>query len=283
MHWQIDKSPSLLALGFLASRPRFATLLLVAGLSGCSSLPESQTKLIGNRQLEFVAHSRSDPAVVFENGLGAKMEWWSKILPAIESDASYFVYNRPGYGKSTSADTPRDGDHIVEELRVSLRNQGLFPPYVLVGHSLGGLYMQLFARKHPQEVTSLILVDSTHPKQLEGAGAMENQSLWVRGILGVLLSGTATEELDLVSRTGEQVLALPTLSDRPVYVLSASASMNETSEIARFTNEKRAEIASLYPGSMQIWVESGHAIPLEKPDAVVKAIKSALAIARGPK
>lgn len=259
---------------------RLAPLLALAWLVGCAGLPDAQTQRIGTRQLEFVAHLRTGPVVVFENGLGGHMEWWSKVLPAIASDTTYFAYNRPGYGQSAPTDTPRDGDHIVEELRTALLNQGLKPPYVLVGHSLGGLYMQLFARKHPQEVAALILVDSTHPRQLEGAGALEKQSFFVRGLIGVLVTGTAQDELDLLAQTGEQVLRLPTFSGKPVMVLSAAEPMKETSELARFSNEKRVDIAHLYPGAKQIWVESSHAIPLEKPEAVVDAIRSVLAEVR---
>lgn len=262
---------------------RFAAILIFAFLTGCAGLPEAQTKLIETRQLEFVAHSRSGPVVVFENGLGARMEWWNKVLPPLAEDTSYFAYNRPGYGKSAAAETPRDGAHIVDELRAALLNQGMLPPYVLVGHSLGGLYMQLFARKYPHEVAALILVDSTHPQQLEGVGAMENQSFWVRSLVGAMVTGTAKEELNLLPETGKQVLSLPTLSGTPVFVLSASVPMKETSDLARFTNEKRVDIARMYPGSKQVWVESGHAIPLEKPQAVVDAIRSALAEAKGVK
>jgi len=262
---------------------RLVVVLAVPLLCACAGLPESQTKPVNARQLEFVAHRRAGPVVVFENGLGARMEWWGKVLPEIAGKASYFSYNRPGYGRSAPADTPRDGAQVVQELRAALLSEGMPPPYVLVGHSLGGLYMQLFARQHPQEVAALILVDSTHPKQLEGVGAMENQSLWVRGLVGALVTGTAKEELDLLAQTGEQVLSLPTLLDKPVFVLSASEPMKETSELARFANEKRADIARMYPGSKQVWVESGHAIPLEKPEAVVSAIRAALALAQASK
>jgi pimeloyl-ACP methyl ester carboxylesterase len=262
---------------------RLAIILVLAFLSACAALPETRIQQIGDRPLEFVAHVRTGPVVVFENGLGASMEWWRKVLPAISGEASYFAYNRPGYGKSAAADTPRDGAHIVEELRAALRNQKMSPPYVLVGHSLGGLYMQLFARQYPQEVAALILVDSTHPRQLEGAGAMENQSFWVRSAAAVLIAGTAKQELDLLSQTGEQVLRLPTFTGKPVFVLSANEPMKETTQAARFANEKRVDIARMYPGSRQVWVESGHAIPLEQPAAVVAAIQSALAAARGAK
>ncbi|WP_420846621.1 alpha/beta fold hydrolase [Methylocystis parvus] len=108
---------------------------------------------------------------MFENGLGGRLEWWSKILPDIATETTVFAYNRPGIGASAPATTPRDGVTIVEELRATLRAKGIAPPYVLVGHSIGGLYVQLYARRHSDEVAGLVLVDSTHPEQLSGAGA----------------------------------------------------------------------------------------------------------------
>ncbi|RQO55659.1 alpha/beta hydrolase [Paucibacter sp. KBW04] len=220
------------------------------------------------------------PVVVFENGLGGRMEWWNKVLPRIAEETAVFAYNRPGYGKSSPVQTPRDGQHIVDELRQLLKSQSLPPPYILVGHSLGGLYMQLFARKYPQEVAALILVDSTHPKQLEGAGAIENQSLFVRSALKLLITGTAKEELELLSKTGEQVLTLPTLTGIPVFILNAQADPSDKSEAAQFARQKRVEMATLYPEAQQIWIESGHAIPIEKPEAVIAAIQAALAMVR---
>jgi len=214
--------------------------------------------------------------VVFENGLGGRMEWWKKVLPEISKETTTFAYNRPGYGSSDPVSTPRDGLHIVDELRILLQSKGLNPPYILVGHSLGGLYMQLFARRYPDEVRALILVDSTHPKQLEGEGSLDRQSFFVQGLLGVLVTGTAKKELDLLAKTGEQLLGLPTFTGKPVFVLSASEPMKEKSPLADDANAKRQDIARLYPGSKQIWVESGHGIPLEKPEAVISAIGEAL-------
>ena len=254
------------------------TVLMVALLSGCASLPNSTTEQINNRHIEFVLTQHNTIPVVFENGLGGRIEWWKKVLPEISKDTTTFVYNRPGYGKSDPVLTPRDGSHVVDELRSLLRSKGLNPPYILVGHSLGGLYMQFFARRYPEEVSALILVDSTHPKQLEGEGAIEKQSFWVRGLVGVLVTGTAKEELNLLPQTGKQILSLPTLPNKTVFVLSASEPMEEKSKLADDANEKRKDIARLYPGSKQIWVDSGHGIPLEKPGSVIAAIREALLV-----
>jgi pimeloyl-ACP methyl ester carboxylesterase len=194
---------------------RVATSLLlvalVALLAGCAGVPGTQIRQVDARPLELVAHTGAGPVVVFENGLGGHLAWWGKVLPALPADTAYFAYNRPGIGHSAPADTPRDG--AAHRGRAAPRlavRKAWHPPYVLVGHSLGGLYMQLFARQHPQDVAALVLVDSTHPRQLEGAGAMENQSLLVRGMAKALITGTAKSEFDLLTQTGQQVLALPT-------------------------------------------------------------------------
>lgn len=251
-------------------------VLIVMLLSGCASLPNSTLEKINDRNIEFALTRHDTIPVVFENGLGGRMDWWKKVLPEISNDTTTFAYNRPGYGNSDPVSTPRDGLHIVDELRVLLHSKGIKPPYILVGHSLGGLYMQLFARRYPAEVSALILVDSTHPRQLEGEGALEKQSFLVRCLLGALVTGTAEDELDLLPQTGKQVLALPTLSNKPVFVLSASKPLEEKSKAADDANEKRKDIARLYPGAQQVWVDSGHAIPLEKPESVVAAIHQAL-------
>ena len=251
-------------------------VLIVSLLAGCTSLPNSALEKIGNRNVEFALTRHDTPTVVFENGLGGRMEWWKKVWPAISNDTATFAYNRPGYGKSDPVATPRDGLHIVDELRALLRDKGMKPPYLLVGHSMGGLYMQLYARRYLEEVCALILVDSTHPQQLDGDGALEKQSFVVRGLLGILVTGTAKDELNLLPQTGKQVLDLPTLSGKPVFVLSASKPLDEKSTVANDANTKRKDMARLYPGSKQIWVDSGHGIPLEKPEPVVAAIREAL-------
>ncbi|MGB2679762.1 MAG: hypothetical protein WBE39_00415 [Candidatus Competibacter sp.] len=82
--------------------------------------------------------------------------------------------------------------------------------------------------------------------------------------------------LAAIEVTGENVLSLPPFTGKPVIVLSVLEPMDATSELARDANEKRKDIARLYPGSKQVWVDSGHAIPLEKPEAILFAIRAVL-------
>lgn len=245
-------------------------------VSGCASLPNSMTDQIDNRSVEYALTGNGNQVVIFESGLGGTMDWWAKVFPEISKNTTAFAYNRPGYGKSDPVSTPRDGIHIVNELRSLLKRKNLNPPYILVGHSLGGLYMQLFARRYPDEVSALVLVDSTHPEQLKGAGSSENWPTWLRIMFGVATSAVAKEELNTINVTGEDVLHLATFTGKPVFVLSALQPMKENSTLADDANEKRKDIARLYPGSKQIWVDSGHGIPLEKPEAIISTIREVL-------
>jgi hypothetical protein len=251
-------------------------ILLAVSLSGCASLHGVRTEKVDNRQVEYVLVKHDTETVVFENGLGGKINGWVKVFSEISKDTTAFVYNRPGYGESELMATPRDGIHVVSELRSLLQSKNLNPPYVLVGHSLGGLYMQLFARLYPSEVSALVLVDSTHPDQFKGKGSPENWPAWFRMTFNIWVSAVEKEEFDAINATGESVLSLPSYSEGPVVVLSALEPMKKKSKIADYANEKRKDIARLYPGSKQIWVDCSHGIPLKRPESVISAIREVL-------
>lgn len=250
-------------------------------LGACATMQGVTTSVVADRPVEYIKVGQGAPAVVFENGLGGRLEWWAKILPEVAKETQVFAYNRPGVGASGKSTTPRDGDHVVEELRQTLRASRVAPPYVLVGHSLGGLYVQLYARRYPNEVAGLVLVDSTHPEQLKGAGAPENWSALTKAAFNAVTSEVAEKELDEIPATGAAMLALPPFTGKPVIVLSAKKPMKQTSPLARDSNAKRVDIVRLNPGAKQVWVDSGHAIPLEKPQAVLAAIREVLASVRG--
>jgi pimeloyl-ACP methyl ester carboxylesterase len=105
--------------------------------------------------------------VVFESGLGDTGKAWHSVQSSVAARCAKTVsYTRRGYGTGNSAEGLRDAEHIVAELRQRLAESDLPPPYVLVGHSSGGLYMQYFARRYPTDVQGLVLVDSMHWDQL---------------------------------------------------------------------------------------------------------------------
>jgi pimeloyl-ACP methyl ester carboxylesterase len=247
-------------------------------LAGCASVNGVTTSVIADKSVEHVLIGSGSPTVVFENGLDGRLELWAQVLAVIAKETQVFAYNRPGIGDSAEFSTPRDGETVIRELRALLHAKGIAPPYVLVGHSLGGLYMQLYARRYPNEVAGLVLVDSTHPEQFKGAGSKENWPGWFNLLLEASLSEAALKELEAIPVTGTEMLALPAFSGKPVIVLSAQKPMEETSEMAKYANSKRVDIARLHPGAKQVWVDSGHVIPLENPEAVIAAVREVLSM-----
>lgn len=82
-------------------------ILPLALLSACTTLPGATVETIGQRQIEHRLTRQGTPVVVFDNGLGGTLDWWAKVVPALEADTTVLAYNRPGYGRSSPVDTPR--------------------------------------------------------------------------------------------------------------------------------------------------------------------------------
>lgn len=244
-------------------------------LCGCTSMPALTTHVQG-RQIEYQLTRRHGIPVVFDNGLGGQLNWWAKVYPEIANQSTALVYNRSGYGKSAPTDGPHDSAQVVEELRGLLQSLDLSPPYILVGHSMGGLNMQYFARRYPAEVAALILVDSTHPEQFTGDGSVENWPTWFRLAFYAMLSETSKAEFASATASGDAILALDSPDGIPVHVLSATEPKNAKSKLALDAFAKRADIGRLWPGSQQVWVDCGHGIPLERPDVIIDTIQQAL-------
>lgn len=274
---------SSLSVSRLAGRVFACALVASAALTGCASLPGSQTIDVAGSRFETSEIAGAGPAIVFEAGLASYKESWGKVFQDMATTNAVFAYNRPGTGRSAATSRPRDGATIVADLRALLRNRGVKPPYVLVGHSAGGLYMQLYARLYPSEVAGLVLVDPTHPTQFEGAGALQNRSGMASAAIaaaGVL--GPARTEFEALALTGLQVLAAPPLPrDIPVVILVAPD--RSATSIAEFDNAKHHDFARLYPGATLREIDGGHAIQLDNPQAVSDAARSVIASAHPPR
>ncbi len=114
----------------------------------------------GGYNLHVVKKGSGTPTIVFEAGSGETSLSWRGIPDALSEDATVVVYDRAGYAWSEQAPSARSGENIVQELHEALQNAELPGPYILVGHSLGGMYVRLFAQTYPDQVTGLVLVDA---------------------------------------------------------------------------------------------------------------------------
>ena len=118
---------------------------------------------VGGHRLHLNCTGSGSPTVVLEPGAGAMSSSLGWITPAVARDTRVCVYDRAGRGWSDAVDTPQDGMQIATDLHTLLHTAGVAGPYLLAGHSLGGLYALSFAARYPDEVAGLVLVDSTAP------------------------------------------------------------------------------------------------------------------------
>ncbi len=114
----------------------------------------------GGTQLYAMVKGSGTITVIFEPGVGLTSAIWWTIQEKIASQATTVSYDRAGYGWSDAGTFPRTVSQAVIELRALLEHLALRPPYLLVGHSYGGLMMAYFAKKYPQEVAGVILLDA---------------------------------------------------------------------------------------------------------------------------
>jgi pimeloyl-ACP methyl ester carboxylesterase len=120
---------------------------------------------VGGYRLHLACQGEGSPTVVMEAAIGEAGLLWSPVQPTVAKLTRACVYDRAGYGWSDPSPKPRTAAVMVEELHTLLGNAAVPGPYVLVGHSLGGLLVRLYAARYPQEVAGLVLVDSAHEQQ----------------------------------------------------------------------------------------------------------------------
>jgi pimeloyl-ACP methyl ester carboxylesterase len=130
-------------------------LLLIGSLTYC------QERYVTIEQQKYLIKEFGSGGitVIFESGMSDSLEVWGSIPDSIAKNARVFLYDRADIGKSDTSKLERTIPNLVIELRSILKNQKIDPPYILVGHSLGGLITRYYASAYPNEVKGLLLLD----------------------------------------------------------------------------------------------------------------------------
>src|SRR5579859_8285070 len=154
-------------------------LLLVLFLAGAGFLYENISeardrrfnpmpgKLINvdGRKMHINCTGEGSPTVILDSGLGDSYISWHKVQPEIAKFTRVCSYDRAGVGYSDPSNEPRTSQVIAEQLHALLQAAQIPPPFVLVGHSMGGYDVRLYASLYPNDVAGMVLVDASHPDQ----------------------------------------------------------------------------------------------------------------------
>lgn len=234
-------------------------------------------ELLPSADLSMHTEGSGPVTVVFESGLGDSGQVWSPVQSSVADNCARTVsYTRRGYGLGSSpVYGQRDAERIVAELRMRLAESGLSPPYVLVGHSLGGLYMQYFARRYPLEVQGLVLVDSMHRDQIGRVKAAKPGVYRMMNVVTIVMGGAMRREFTGIPATAAEIEALPLPDEVPTIVLSSTrAAAGEQPDFRALLAQLQNELADSYAVRRHEFVaNSGHYIQRDQPQAVINAAR----------
>ena len=110
---------------------------------------------------EYAVMGTKNPAIILINGAGGPIEGWSKVWGKLGRENVVFAYNRLGIGNSSKPKEPQTGSVMVRDLKELLLSLKIEPPYLIVGHSLGGLVAHLFALTYPEDVCGIVFLESS--------------------------------------------------------------------------------------------------------------------------
>jgi pimeloyl-ACP methyl ester carboxylesterase len=241
---------------------------------------------IGERALYLDCAGEGAPTVVLEGGITSD---WAMVQPGVTSSTRVCAYDRPDSPGSRSDPTAqRTAQEVVDDLSALLDAAGEAGPYVLVGHSMGGLYVQLYAYQHPDDVAGLVLVDPT-PEEFSARLADLLTSLGTPvptppPDAELSIDETAFQQLREARATGD----LPAV---PMIVLTHGLPDDPAerppgwplADEERIFRELHAEIAALVPNSRLLIAEqSRHNIHQEQPQIVIESILDAVEAVRDP-
>ncbi|MEW6648691.1 MAG: alpha/beta hydrolase [Chloroflexota bacterium] len=245
------------------------------------TLPKTKIISVEGNVVEYVATGSGSPVIVLINGAGGPIHGWQPVFAELAKLTSVFAYNRAGIGRSSKPTSPQTGLVLVETLRASLLKTGLAPPFILVGHSLGGLIVNLFVRTYPHEVAGAVFLDATAPEDVATMAAYESRPQRILKQLLDLVFGKATyDEAMYVQQTVALIEQSPAFPDIPVVVVSGGKPAltwltPAPALAARAENQRR--LACLSPRGKQIIAKkSGHFPQFSEPAVVIEAVRNIL-------
>jgi pimeloyl-ACP methyl ester carboxylesterase len=262
--------PAMLSLAPL----RLTALALTVALAACAAGPEEAAGP------QLLVQGRGGPVLVLEAGAGDGPEAWTRLAEELSAHTTVVRYQRSR--RLAPQQDSRNGAELAAQLHQALRDRGLPPPYVLAGHSLGGPFVLSFARRYPQDVAGLVLVDARPPGFTAACTAAGSRLCDVPGWALALSEPWVRAEMRGLPATYAQIGDLASLPAVPAVVIAATtAPPLADASFQRVWLEQQRLMAQELPRARLVLAEgSGHYVQKEQPALVRRETLAVLAAAR---
>jgi pimeloyl-ACP methyl ester carboxylesterase len=221
----------------------------------------------------LVGEKNNNPTILMEAGYGDYSQAWNSVISEISLLAKVLVYDRAGLGKSEKSRNPRTGNEMVMELKELLTKLNVDPPYLFVGHSFGGIVSRLYLTAFPDEVSGLLLIDSTpedYRDKFLPSMSQEFQRLYRNQFVR---EGNYNEFMESLRQVKESRRVLSV----PLIVLSAGNKDHYSAESQALWNTMQKELTRISTNSeFYVAENSAHYIQDDAPEIVLSSIKRLL-------
>ena len=229
---------------------------------------------VGGHNLNLLIGGQGSPAVIFEGGFGAGIASWSTVQKDVATFAQTVSYDRAGLSQSEPGPKPRSAKQIGTELKAALLKAGVKPPYVLVGHSFGGVYARVFADMYPKDVIGMVLIDPSQEAFNDWAKTnLPDLRKEEEGRIAKASEGVRAES-DSIETSYSQARTAKIPPGIQVLLISAAQDEGMPAEARKMWIQKHKEWIASVPGGKHIIAEkSGHFVQAQNPALVIDAIR----------
>jgi pimeloyl-ACP methyl ester carboxylesterase len=248
-------------------------LLLVTGSALSGTLAPELVK-VGDLKVETKFDGTGAPAVIFESGFTGGLFLWQPVQSEIAKQTLTLSYERAGLGRSDPGPDPRSAEQIARELHALLVAKAIPVPYILVGHSAGGLFVRVFAHLYPKEVAGLVLVD---PATEEDYERMQHDKS-AEDLQKIGMSAGMVAQWRALPETIRQARESWPLPDVPVVILTSGKPLGQwplaTADDMQRWLESHNELVARIPRATHIVIPGAdHLSILKEGDVVAQILK----------
>lgn len=258
-------------------------ILASLSLAACGTLPTDmhQSTDVNGNTLTYAVNARNAPTVVLEAGLGDGLNGLGNIHNAVREFTGVFSYARAGYGSGMHRirrEDARTAKQIAGDLYLLLSKARVPAPYLLVGHSIGGLYMMEFARTYPELVSGLVLIDARLPAFTPACVAAGLSPCAPPDAMMAIAPKHVAAEIRGIRASERYGPSAEDLGDIPTVLLAATKPPPgaPTGGQKIWLSVQREFAAELSNGTFILADGAGHYIHRDRPELVINAIRSLL-------